>query len=170
MMVRVPDIPTEGLSVTDATALGSVYRDPAWRLLDVNLRIERDGTDVFVTGEVHAAVSQACGRCLEPCPGVVVTAAVDVRLVPRPATADNVELAADDLDVDFYDKDAVDIRGLIEAETTLALPMKPLCREGCLGLCRVCGGNRNVVKCECPERPPDPRMAALKDLASRLSR
>jgi uncharacterized protein len=168
MIVRVPDIPTEGLSVSNASAMGSVYRDPAWRLLDVNLRIERDGSDVFVTGELRAAVSQACGRCLEPCPGEV-TAPVDVRLVPRPATADNVELAPDDLDVDFYDKDEVDIGALIEAETTLALPMKPLCREGCLGLCRVCGGNRNVVKCECPARPPDPRMAALKDLASRLS-
>jgi uncharacterized protein len=168
MIVRVPDIPTEGLSVTDALALGEVYRDPAWRLLDVNLRLERDGLDVFVTGEVRAAVSQACGRCLEPLPSEV-TATLDVRLVPRPSTADNVELAADDLDVDFYDKDVIDIGALIDAETTLALPMKPLCREGCLGLCRVCGGNRNVVKCECPERPPDPRLAALKDLASRLS-
>ncbi len=168
MIVRVPDIPTEGLSVTDALALGGVYRDPAWRLLDVNLRLERDGADVFVTGEVHAAVSQACGRCLEPSPAEV-TATLDVRLVPRPSTADNVELAADDLDVDFYDRDEIDIGGLIDAETTLALPMKPLCREGCLGLCRVCGGNRNVVQCECRERPPDPRLAALKDLASRLS-
>jgi DUF177 domain-containing protein len=168
MIVRVPDIPTEGLSVTDAGALGEVYRDRAWQLLDVNLRLERDGLDVFVTGEVRAAVSQACGRCLEPSPSEV-TATLDVRLVPRPSTADNVELAADDLDVDFYDKDVIDIGALIDAETTLALPMKPLCREGCLGLCRVCGGNRNVVKCECPERPPDPRLAALKDLASRLS-
>lgn len=167
MIVRVPDIPTEGLSVTDASALGSVYRDPTWRLLGVNLQLERDGADVFVTGEVRAAVTQACGRCLEPSPAEV-TAALDVRLVPRPATADNVELGADDLDVDFYDKDEIDISALIDAETTLALPMKPLCREGCLGLCRVCGGNRNVVKCECRERPPDPRLAALKDLASRL--
>ena len=127
MIVRVPDITAEGLSITDASSLGAVYRDPAWRLLGVNLRIERDGADVFVTGELHAAVSQACGRCLEPSPGEV-TAPVDVRLVPRPTTADNVELAADDLDVDFYDRDEIDIGALIEAETTLALPMKPLCR------------------------------------------
>jgi len=169
MIIRAPDIPSEGLSVTGAAALGAVYRDPAWRLLDVDLRLARDGVDVVVTGELRASVSQACGRCLEPSPAEV-TATVDVRLVPRPATADNVELAPDDLDVDFYDKDEIDIRALIEAETTLALPMKPLCREGCLGLCRVCGGNRNVVQCACPERPPDPRLAALKDLAARLPR
>src|SRR5499426_4311603 len=169
MIVRVPDITTDGLSITDVGALGPVYRDPAWRLLDVSLRIERDGSDVFVTGELHAAVSQACSRCLEPSPGEV-TAPVDVRLVPRPATADNVELAPDDLDVDFYDKDEIDVGVLIETETTLALPMKPLCREGCLGLCPVCGGNRNLVQCDCQQRAPDPRLAALKDLAARFSR
>jgi len=103
------------------TALGSVYRDSAWRLLDVNLQLERDGADVFVTGELRAAVSQACGRCLEPSPAEV-TATLDVRLVPRPATADNVELAPDDLDVDFYDKDEVDIGALIDAETSSRSP------------------------------------------------
>ena len=169
MIVRVPDIPAEGLSVTDATALGSVYRDPAWRLLDVNVKLERDGSDVFVTGELRAAVSQACGRCLEPLP-IEVTAPIDVRLVPRPATADTVELAPDDLDVDFYEKGEIDVGALIETETTLALPMKPLCREGCLGLCPVCGGNRNLVQCACQQRPPDPRLAVLKDLATRLPR
>jgi uncharacterized protein len=167
MIVRVPDIPTEGFSVTDAPALGTVYRDPSWRLEDVNLRLERDGFDVFVTGELRATVMQTCGRCLEPT-AATFTAPIDVRLVPRPATGDSVELGADDLDVDFYDKDEFDLGTLIETETTLALPMKPLCREGCLGLCPVCGGNRNVVACGCPPRPSDPRLAVLKDLAARL--
>jgi len=169
MIVRVPDIGSEGLSVTEAAALGPVYRDPTWRLDGVRLHLERDGIDVFVTGDVRAAVSQVCGRCLEPSP-VEVTAAIDVRLVPRPATADTVELAPDDLDVDFYKKDEIDVGALIETETALALPMKPLCREGCLGLCPVCGGNRNLVQCACQQRPPDPRLAVLKDLATRFPR
>jgi len=167
MIVRVPDIPTEGLSITDPAALGTVYRDPSWRLEGVQLHLERDGLDVFVTGEVRATVAQTCGRCLEPS-AVTATAAIDVRVVPRPATGDSVELAPDDLDVDFYEKDEFDLGALIEAETAIALPMKPLCREGCLGLCPVCGGNRNVVACACPPRPTDPRLAVLKDLAARL--
>src|SRR5258705_1980781 len=153
MIVRVPDIPTEGLSVKDALALGGVYRDPAWRLLDVNLRLERAGADVSVRGEVHAALSQPCGRCFEPSPAEV-TATLDVRLVPRPSTADNVELAADDLDVDFYDRDEIDIGGLIDAETTLALPMKPLCREGCLGVRRGFGGEPEEGRTVRATRPP----------------
>jgi uncharacterized protein len=169
MIVRVPDIPAEGLSVTDVTALGPVYRDPTWRLERVQIRLERDGVDVFVTGDLRAAVSQACGRCLEPSP-VEVTAPLDVWLIPRPATADSVELAADDLDVDFYDRDEIDLSAVIETETTLALPMKPLCRDGCRGLCPVCGGNRNLVQCSCQQPAPDPRLAALKGLAARFPR
>src|SRR2546426_961760 len=87
MMVRVPDIPTEGLGVTGAAALGTVYRDPSWRLEDVQLRIERDGLDVFVTGELRATVTQTCGRCLEPV-AATAAAAINVRLVPRPASGD----------------------------------------------------------------------------------
>ena len=56
---------------------------------------------------------------------------------------------------------------LLETETTLALPMKPLCREDCRGLCPVCGGNRNVTACACETHVPDPRWTALKGWAER---
>lgn len=166
MRVRVSDIQEDGLTVDDVTAVGP-FADPAWRLDAVSLRVERDDLDVLVSGEIRATVPQLCGRCLEPFPAAV-RAGVDVRLIPRPATADNVELAAADLDVDFYQHDELDVSALVEAETTLALSMKPLCRDDCRGLCPVCGGNRNAVACACGERAPDPRLAVLKDLAARL--
>lgn len=168
MIIRVSDIQEEGLAVDDAAAVGAPYADPAWQLEGLSLRLERDEQDVLVHGEIRATVPQVCGRCLEPFPARV-RAGVDVRLVPRPATADNVELASDDLDVDFYLKDELDLSALIETETTLALPMKPLCRDDCLGLCPVCGGNRNVTACACAARATGPRLAVLKDLADRLS-
>ena len=85
-----------------------------------------------------------------------------------PAVVDDAELGADDLDLDFYDNDELNLGALVETETTLALPMKPLCRPECRGLCSVCGANRNVTACACPMRPPDPRLTPLSDLASRL--
>src|SRR5258705_3366519 len=107
MIVRVPDIPTEGLSVTDVGALGPVYRDPTWRLERVELRLARDGVEVFVTGELSAAVSQACGRCLQPLPVVAGSAPPDGRLIPRPATAASVADAPHDPDVGLYQHDGV---------------------------------------------------------------
>jgi uncharacterized protein len=168
MRIWVSDIQEDGLTVDDAAAFGAPFSDPAWRLDDLSLHVERDEQDVLVHGEIRATVPQVCGRCLEPFPAGV-RAAVDVRVVPRPATADSVELRPDDLDVDFYQKDELDLGALVQTETTLALPMKPLCRDDCRGLCPVCGGNRNQVACACRPSAPDPRLTALKDLAARLS-
>jgi uncharacterized protein len=165
MIIRVSELPDEGLDLT-GVQFASPYADPSWRLDDVRLHLEREGVDVIVNGEIAATVPQTCGRCLEGFPARV-RALVDLRLAPRPTSHTNVELAADDLDVDFYADDQLDLNGLIETETTLALPMKPLCRDECRGLCPVCGGNRNSERCSCDARPVDPRLAVLKDWAGR---
>src|SRR3989442_10406800 len=167
MMIRVSGREEEGLAVTDPRALEPAFADPSWRLDALDLTISPDGADVLVQGRLAATVPQTCGRCLESFPARV-DATFDVRLLPRPATKDNVELGADDLDVDFYVDDLLDLNRVVETETTPALPRKPPCREYYRGLCPACGGNRNLVPCACAERAPDPRLAALRDLATRL--
>jgi uncharacterized protein len=167
MMIRVSELEEEGLSVTDPRALDPTFSDPSWRLEAIGLRVQPDGADVVVQGPLTATVPQTCGRCLEAFPARV-DVQVDVRLMPRPVTGDSVQLGADDLDVDFYVDDQLDLNRVVETETTLALPMKPLCREDCRGLCPACGSNRNLVACACASLPPDPRLAALGDLATRL--
>jgi uncharacterized protein len=46
----------------------------------------------------------------------------------------------------------------------LTLPMKPLCRPDCQGLCPVCGKNRNREQCDCKAEWVDPRLAELRKL------
>jgi uncharacterized protein len=168
MIIQVSDIQRDGLTIADTAALAPALGDRPWRLEHVALRLDRDGADVVVTGEIGAVVIQTCSRCLEEF-ATQVRPVIDVRLEPRPATGADVELGADDLDVDFYDNDEVNLGRLIETETLLGLPMKPLCREECRGLCPTCGVNRNTAPCRCGERPRDPRLAALRDVAARLS-
>lgn len=168
MIIRVSEIPRDGVTIADTAALARSLSDRAFRLEHVALRLDPDGVDVLVTGEVGATVSQTCSRCLEEFTAQV-RPAIDVRVVPRPATGQDVELGTDDLDVDFYANDELNLARLIETETLLGLPMKPLCREECRGLCPACGANRNTAPCACGERPPDPRLAALRDVAARLS-
>jgi uncharacterized protein len=43
-------------------------------------------------------------------------------------------------------------------------PMKPLCSDGCQGLCTVCGGNLNQQTCTCLNELIDPRLAPLRRL------
>ncbi len=49
-------------------------------------------------------------------------------------------------------------------EFSLALPVKPLCRDDCLGLCPKCGGNKNMVQCGCPDSGADPRLEKLRNV------
>ena len=111
---------------------------------------------------------QVCGRCTEDFKSPV-SADVSLRFAPKPARVDGAELGRDDLDTDFYVDDQIDLDRIIETETTLALPMKPLCDPACRGLCLVCGANRNVTACSCAERAPDPRLAVLRTLTERKS-
>lgn len=166
MIIRVSDLPDDGLLVGNVGEFVAPFTDRSWRLDAVRLHVSRDGEDVVVVGDLAASVPLVCGRCLEEF-RVDVRPRVDVRYVPRPPLDDDVELGADDLDLDFYENDELNLASLVETETTLALPMKPLCRPDCRGLCPSCGANRNVATCTCPAPSGDPRLAVLKNLTIR---
>ncbi len=65
-------------------------------------------------------------------------------------------------DEDFYpiDLDAIDLAPLVRDAVVLELPMAPLCKDDCAGLCIHCGANRNEGDCGCVA-PRDPRWANL---------
>ena len=82
----------------------------------------------------------------------------------RIAVAYEREVGEDDLGVSYYKDDAVDLSEIVREQFYLALPMKPLCREDCKGLCPVCGKNRNREACTCQSEWVDPRLEPLKNL------
>jgi len=164
MQIRISEIPDEGLRLIDPAGIGAVYADPAWTLDGVDLLVERQGDKVSITGRFEASTPLACSRCLE---AIVarVEPGVDVQFVPPPSGRHGqIELGRDDLEVDFYREDVLDVGQLLRSETDLALPMKPLCRPDCRGLCPVCGGNKNVTECRCETRGTDARLAPLEAL------
>jgi len=164
MMIRVSEISDEGVLIESPADLGAVYAEPGRSLDAVSLSVQRQGRDVVVRGSFATTARLQCSRCLE---ALVhrVEPEVDLRLVPQPRERQGeVELSEDDLELDFYTGDVLDVAGLVRSETDLALPMKPLCRADCRGLCPVCGGNRNVTDCRCETRGPDPRLLPLEAL------
>jgi len=170
MIIRVAEIPDGGLHIEGSGAFPHPFQDRAWALQDLDLTVEKDGEAILVTGTLAARVPQHCGRCLEPY-AVTVRPDVQARFVPNPrGRNEELELGADDLETDVYDNGVIDLTSLLETETTLLLPMKPLCREDCRGLCPICGGNRNATECRCEVRLADPRWAPLKAWAERLSK
>ena len=168
MIVRISEIPDEGLHVTSPAVVGPVFTDEGWALDAVELFIERRTGEVAISGEFRATTRLACSRCLEPLV-TEIGPPVDLHLFPaRGSRHEEVELGPDDLEIDFYQGDTLDVAGLLRSETLLALPMKPLCRADCRGLCPLCGSNRNVTACACDARAIDPRLAPLEALRRRL--
>jgi len=104
---------------------------------------------VSVTGAVRAPWAGTCGRCLAPAAGEL---AASVR-----------ELYTDDGDgEDTYPirGDELDLEPLVRDAVLLELPLAPLCRDACAGLCPWCGANRNEERCSCTP-PVDSRWQAL---------
>lgn len=123
---------------------------------------------IRVRGDVSVPLSTVCARCLGTL-SVAVGGPIDVSLFPagsEPMPDEDGELESHDMGVATYEGDAIDLGEIVHDEVMLQLPMSPLCREACAGLCSGCGANRNVAECECAG-PVDPRLAALQGLKLR---
>lgn len=127
--------------------------------------VEKDGKQYRLVGGVKGLLSLPCSRCLEPI-AWPVDAEFDIRYRPAAAaeTQQEREITGEELSVAFFEGELIDLGELAREQFYLALPMKPLCRVDCQGLCSECGANRNAVACGCERHWVDPRLEALRDL------
>lgn len=127
--------------------------------------VRKDAKKIRLVGRVKATLEFECSRCLEPF-SVPVDTAFDLLFLPvvENAGEEEQEVGEDDLGVSFYRDDVIDLAEVMREQFYLALPMKPLCREDCLGLCPVCGKNRNREACSCQPEWVDPRLEPLRRL------
>jgi uncharacterized protein len=127
--------------------------------------VRKDGQKIRLAGRVAGAVEIECSRCLEPFT-IPVDVKFDTLFLPSTANTGEAEqqVEEDDLGVAYYKDDQIDLGEVIREQLYLAMPMKPLCREDCLGLCPVCGGNKNRETCECQPQWVDPRLEPLRKL------
>jgi uncharacterized protein len=146
--------------------------DPDFRVaapVSLAFDIFKDKRQFRLAGRVRTTLELPCSRCLEPFT-TPVHASFDLRYHPHtanPGDEGEREIEEDDLTTAFYEHDEIDLGGLMREQFCLALPMKPLCRDDCQGLCPVCGTNRNLGKCACKSDWDDPRLAALRDLKTK---
>ena len=128
--------------------------------------------EYYVDGSSRFAADFNCSRCLEPFP-FANSSAFHLRFRPRLEVSqenEEVEIASEDLDVEFYTERSIPLRDLAAEQVQLAIPMKPLCEENCLGLCPNCGANRNTVGCQCETPVVDDRWGALQGIRDQLAK
>jgi uncharacterized protein len=131
-------------------------------------KITRLSKDLLLQGKVVGDVDLECSRCLDafslPVEGTLeekYQPSVDVD-TGRPVHREPFE--EDDTAFSVSPSHEMDLTEPVRQALLVALPLKPLCREDCAGLCPYCGANLNEGPCDCEPDTEDDRWAALREL------
>ncbi len=172
MQLFLDDILPEGIDVE----VRLDRKDPAVRELDIkgpvtgSFHIRKVGLQLLVRGHVTGEVRVQCARCLEDF-DLKVQEEVDIELRPimdLEQSGHDMELGTDDLDVEFFRGDTLDLGHLVAEQIVLAIPMKPVCRETCAGICPRCGARANQGSCGCLPSEHDSRWGELLRLKEKM--
>jgi uncharacterized protein len=171
MKVIISEIPEEGLELELTEKISSDESITIVSPVKASLRIDKKGSEVIITGAVKGTVELQCSRCLKIF-GMNIDSRIDV--VYHPASEINkeehYELKGDELNTGFYKNDILDTEDLLKEQLVLNMPMKPLCSEGCKGLCPKCGVDLNTMQCSCAASEIDSRLAVLKQLLGKKNK
>jgi uncharacterized protein len=107
--------------------------------IEVSVDVESLSDGLVATGTVRARWRGECRRCLEPAEGDL---AVELQELFRASAQ------PDDEAFPIRD-DQIDLRPVVTEVLVCALPLAPLCRDDCRGLCAQCGADRNAKPCLC---------------------
>lgn len=173
MIIKVEDIPQEGLEIDfqkkkkwweverEKEFLGVDLATPLTAKIKLMLIQEK----VHVTGKIYGKLKLFCARCLEPF-NFPLEVNINFMLVPKWQAPRNemLRLKKDDMDIEFFDGVEIDVDQIVSEQIFLNIPIKPLCRPDCAGLCPYCGANLNREKCQCKPPKYSPFYEALKHL------
>lgn len=126
----------------------------------VDLVVEKTGRVFAGLGTVSTTIQLMCSRCLEE---IIFPIETQFYVTIVEGVLQNQNHAEDDFLVIAADGD-VDLTGSVEEAIFLTIPLNPLCRDDCQGICAVCGVNKNLEKCHCQKEVIDPRWEKLKNL------
>ncbi len=138
--------PTAAMKVTETVV-------PEGSTLDIDVTLAAVpgmGGGVLATGTATIPWQAECRRCSTPIDG---TLTVEFRedFVPHAVEGETYPIVNETVDLEAVAREAI----------LLDLPLAPLCREECAGLCLTCGADLNDGACPCAPQAVDPRWSAL---------
>jgi uncharacterized protein len=139
------------------------FRDP----LHFKLRLQKTGQIVEVDGSLSATVGLRCGRCLQPFEQLLTAdfaLTFSPLVVREEVEAEEIELEADELGLIYYRDETLELREPLQEQLIMAVPIGPVCRDACQGLCPECGTDQNEAHCDCEKKPFNNKFGALADL------
>ncbi len=164
---------TRSVDAPKDLGIDGVIGVPEGAPVELDLRLESVMEGVLVTGTARASAEGECVRCLEPLRQEVAADFQEMFSYPDAddrgrIKAEPADDAEDDEDRLFIEDGLFDLEPVLRDAVVLALPMQPVCRESCAGLCSECG----IRLDENPGHHHDAvdiRWAALQGLAETVS-
>lgn len=121
------------------------------------IQVVRVQGGLLVRGSLESQLGLECVRCLEPFATPIALELEEIFGLPGAGPRPDVPYVVSE-------GGWLDLTPLLREQAWLAIPIKPLCRPDCKGLCPQCGTNLNIESCTCDNTRIDPRLALLKDL------
>lgn len=119
--------------------------------LRAHLVLESMVGGIVARGRVAVQGRYTCRRCLAEW--------------SEPLYVDFLEVLSGDAEAEYrLHGDEADLEPPLRDAVLLALPLRPICRPDCLGLCAVCGGDLNTGSCPGHDEAPGNPFAPLRDL------
>ena len=130
------------------------------------VQVNRMGTQVVIQGKFETIVKLNCSRCVELSEHrLTAEFTSDFRpYTENPAGAGDMELTPEELDITWYQNNALDLTEQVRENILINLPMQPLCKEDCKGLCDQCGTNLNTGTCQCKKEDDENPFKKLSGL------
>ena len=120
-----------------------------------SLTISRTAQGLLFAGDFRADTELACARCLKPFEHGLAWTMTELYALTEKSVSDSGLLVPEDAQID--------LEPLVREYALLEVPINPLCRVDCRGLCPVCGQDLNVRDCGHRPKTGASPFAALKD-------
>jgi uncharacterized protein len=128
----------------------------------------RNAEDVRVKGSLTGSIKSQCSRCLEAFT-MTIDLVMDTAFVPRRGDSEDEDGTFEPGSIlSYYDGDSIDLLQEIKDLILVNLPIKPICRPDCRGLCPQCGAELNKSPCQCEQDKGLSPFDKLKELKSKL--
>jgi uncharacterized protein len=132
------------------------------------------GEQVQLRGGVAGEIDIECGRCVKRYRQALRdTYRLVLEPIRDPGSLEPETLAVlarhglclkEDLEAGWYRGREIELDAFYAEVISLALPIQPLCKSDCAGLCPHCGIDRSEARCDCSDTTPESPFAVLKAL------
>jgi uncharacterized protein len=152
--------------------IGSVRKYEVNEVVDVaegrsrvrgEVELVRTDKGILARGTLDTEVEATCSRCLGlfRCP---LTLSIEEEYYPTTNMVSGASLPPPEELGSFTidEHHVIDLTEAVRQYILMAIPMKPLCRQDCAGLCPGCGQNLNQGSCGCPPQEIDSCWSELK--------